>query len=464
MVSTSWLLKRSKVVCTTTIQIIPALLLPFLRQLLALLGRLGNGKGNEDAWTESVSSSISAQDTVDHGFGSQEKAELYWWQATGLPLVRMLQQANYDFESQQSHLQFHSSQIVPRLGPEPRENKEPASWRSFVTDSFFPLEYSWSWNKGCADPPKVRYTVELIGSDAGSMIDPHNRFNGLDAAHEIASRWPNVDLTWLLHFFNALVDSRSGPSSTKDQPSQSTIFLAFDFHPSGGLNMKAYLIPLKKSDEPCLDVVSQAIRDLEHQSRFRFPAYDLLRGSLSSHPIPRTISVVGLGIDCVEPGKARLRLYVRSTQTSFNSVCEMLSLNGRLPTLESHATMSNVRKIWDLLLSTSPGSPSSAELPGNNHETGGILYSFDVKPQNSLPEPKLYIPIKHYARSDGTAFDGLEIFLRDQSREQWIEKFRNVLDEVGGEGWKERRGMLTYVGVGLEREDLSLTTYFAPRF
>ena len=443
--------------------------LPYVRRLRAFLHSLGYYLEAGKFWLDNGVTFAAGRQTVRQCLEYPEKDQTFWRQATGLPLARMLQEANYSFESQQSTLQFHSSQIIPRLGPQPLEKHGGIKWRSFVTDGFFPLEYSWSWNNGPSDPPKVRYTVELIGPNAGSSIDPYNQFNGLDAAREIASRWPNFNLTWLLHFSKAFIDSSSGlarATNTYNQASPSSIFLAFDFHHRGGLNMKAYLIPVKEKriGEPRLDVISQAIDDLQQQSIVSFPAYDVLREYLSTHYSPDTISVVGLGVDCVHSDNARLRLYVRSSQNSFESICEMISLNGLLPTAESRPTMSNLRKLWNLLLSTSPELSANAELRRSDHETGGVLYSFDIKPANRLPEAKVYIPVKHYAQSDGAASDGLDKFIREQSREQWVERFTRVLEEIGGDGWRERRGMLTYVGVGFEREQLSLTSYLAPRF
>lgn len=444
--------------------------LPYVRRLLDFFSSLRHYKEIGRIRVDpGFASTPTTQQYASQGLEPSEKDQMFWQQATGLPLARMLQEANYSFESQQSTFQFHSSQIIPRLGPQPVGKENSVKWKSFVTDGLFPLEYSWSWNKGSSDLPKVRYTVELIGSDAGSTIDPYNQFSGLDAACGIVSRYPNVDLTWLIHFSNAVIGNGSGlasGTSTYNGASQSSIFLAFDFHHAGGLSMKAYLIPVKaeKIGLSRLEVVSQAIYNLQQQSMARFPAYDLLVKYLSTHSSSHSISVVGLGVDCVRPEKARLRLYVRGSQTSFDSVSEMLSLNGRLPTMESKRTVSNVRKLWDLLLSTSPELPSHVNLPESDHETGGVLYSFDIKPANQLPEAKLYIPVKHYAQNDGTAAEGFDTFMREQGRHQWIEGFGKVLEQIGGEGWRERRGMLTYVGVGLEREELSLTSYLAPRF
>lgn len=404
----------------------------------------------------------------------------FWWQATGPPLARLLHEAKYDSKSQQSHLRFYSKYLAHRLGPRPSQHKQPKSWRSFVTDDFSPIEYSWSWNKGLLDTPKVRYTIELVGPAAGSESDPFNAIVAMDAAQDIASNYPNVDLTWFNHFLSAFVDPHLPPpqSGSSDAiASPSSAFLAFDLNHSGGIAMKAYLIPVKAEQVHVsrLELVSDAIHSLPND----FPSLFILQSFLSSHPLGMPTSIVGLGVDCIHPSKARLRLYIRSPHTSLEKVSQVLTLSGALPTLRSEKALLKFRKLWCLVLSLAAEFPADAELRNADHETGGVLYSFDVKPGNLLPETKVYIPAKHYAENDGKAFQGVKTFLEEERKAQWVEGFENSLqsvwsrpwrvagdkwetDGIGTVRWKERRGVQTYVGIGFEGDDLALTTYIAP--
>ena len=404
-----------------------------------------------------------------------------WWQATGPSLVEMLQNANYDSKSQQAHLRFYSKHLVHRLGFWPLRQGQPNNrWRSFVTDDFSPLEYSWSWNKGPEDAPKVRYTIELIGPAAGSMYDPFNITAAVDTAQEIASNFPDIDLTWFNHFQSSFVDPRlSLPEvdSSRALASPSSVFLAFDLNHSGGIAMKAYLIPLRAEQTGVsrLTIVSESIDTLSSP----FPSFSVLKTFLSNHTSGLSTSIVGVGVDCIHPSKARLRLYIRSPDTSFQNVVDMLTLEGVLPTLRSAKAFGKFRKLWQNLLSLPPDFPTINELLNPSHQTGGILYSFDVKPGNALPEAKIYVPVKHYAKNDWKAFQGLKSFLEEQSKSQWVEGFERVLQSVGSRRrpratagseetamgsmeWKTERGMQTYVGVGFEKEDLALTSYIAP--
>ena len=400
----------------------------------------------------------------------------FWWQATGPPLAKLLHEAKYDPESQQSHLRFYSKHLAYRLGPRPSQHKQPKSWRSFVTDDFSPLEYSWSWNKGRSDAPKVRFTIELIGPAAGSESDPFNASAALDTARDIASNYPNVDLTWFHHFLSAFVDPHLPPSKSESShaiASPSSAFLAFDLNHNGGIAMKAYLIPVKAEQVHVsrLELVSDAIHNLPND----FPSLSILESFLSAHPLGLSTYIVGLGVDCVHPSKARLRLYIRSPHTSLEKVSGVLTLNGVLSTLRSETAMMKFRKLWGLVLSLPPDFPADAELSNADHETGGVLYSFDVKPDNLLPEVKVYISAKHYAENDGKAFQGVKSFLEEEGKAQWVEGFGRALQSVesrpwrgdgddwdSNEEWKERRGMQAYVGIGFEGDDLALTTYVAP--
>ena len=349
-----------------------------------------------------------------------------------------------------------------------------------MTDDFSPLEYSWSWNKGPRDAPKVRFTVELIGPAAGSIYDPFNITAAVDTAQEIASNFPDVDLTWFNHFLSAFVDPRLSlpeADSLCALASPSSVFLAFDLNRNGEIAMKAYLIPLKAEQTGVsrLTLVSESIDALQSS----FPSFSILEKFLSVHTLGLSTSIVGVGVDCIHPSKARLRIYIRSSVTSFKSVVDMLTLEDALPTLRSATAFGKFEKLWHQLLGLPPDFPTINELPNTSHQTGGILYSFDVKSGNSLPEAKIYVPVKHYAESDWDAFQGLKSFLEEERKSQWADGFERVLQSVGSRQrprdidaseeiamgsleWDEGRGMQTYVGVGFENDDLALTSYIAP--
>ena len=154
----------------------------------------------------------------------------------------------------------------------------------------------------------------------------------------------------------------------------------------------------------------------------------------------------------------------------------MLSLGGALPTLGSEDALTRLRKLWYTLLGLPQDFSADSELDVVGHETGGVLFSYDVKPGNKHAEAKVYVPLKHYAENDGKAWSGLKTYLDQEGKGQYVEGFERGLRSVSlrqgreegncdrdGQGdWREGRGMHTYVGVGFEGENLGLTSYLAP--
>lgn len=95
---------------------------------------------------------------LSHWSNPADPDAAYWWRATGAPLAVMMEHANYDAHAQYTGLLFYLRHIVNRLGPQPTTEGLPRSWRSFMTDDFSPIEYSWTWDSS----PKVRYAIEAI--------------------------------------------------------------------------------------------------------------------------------------------------------------------------------------------------------------------------------------------------------------------------------------------------------------
>ncbi|KAI4122673.1 MAG: hypothetical protein LQ347_006426 [Umbilicaria vellea] len=408
-----------------------------------------------------LSTSTEAWNTLAAKLVPSSKDAAFWWQMTGPTLAILLLEAGYDLDSQRECLLFHYNHIVSRLGARPTSEGLPDGWNSFVTDDYSPVEYSWSWDSEQASP-KVRYTLEAIGPDAGSTNDPFNQAMAVDLIRELG-----VNEEWFSHFSKAFVHSGDEASVTqqilKSPSDQSSVLVAFDLQ-KGGVAAKAYLIPVKaeQTGRSRLSVVTDAVRSLERPD-LKFPAYNELRNFMSTDPSGSQLEIVSLAVDCVDPSKSRLRIYVRSSSTSWDHVCAILSMSGRLSNLDAGNTRSNLRELWRLVLSLDKHFSPSEDLPETEHQTGGVLYNFDIKPNNARPEAKLYIPAKHYAKNDLAAAEGLTTYLEGQGRARFVANYMRALEGVcTHRALESGRGLQTYIGCGLERESLSLTSYIAP--
>lgn len=109
-----------------------------------------------------------------------------------------------------------------------------------------------------------------------------------------------------------------------------------------------------------------------------------------------------LGIDCVSTQSARLKVYLRSRRTNFDSVRSIMTLGGRILSPEDEPAFCDLFELWQALFSSGKGVPISTgtELRHCDHRTAGILYYFDFSKTNAMLVPKVYLPVRYYGESD----------------------------------------------------------------
>ena len=423
----------------------------------------------------------------------------YWWKTTGSMLGILMEEAGYDLQSQYFGLIFHLHYINSRLGPAKSATAEKPTWRSFMTDDFSPLEYSWNWDtpkKG----PKIRYAVEAIGPDAGSLKDPYNQNSTLELCDQLRSALPGTKFTLVDILRDSFYDATphrisqempatrnsywrklkerlrgsstrksmssdsSGESATRsvsedlNHSSPSSIFLAFEL--GSRIATKAYFVPVKAEQHGIsrLEVLTGAIETLRKHG-YPFEAYDKLLEFAKTDQGAK-VDIIGLAIDCIDPEASRFKIYVRSPESSFRSVCEMMTLCGAIDSLSSTAR-SELKDLWWSTLCLDPLLPESEELKCNNHETAGVLYNFDIKPRGTSIEPKLYVPVRHFVRNDYDAAQGLRAYLAARGKDRYFANYMRALERSSTHrSLKDGCGFQTYIGTGLQKDgSLALCSY-----
>lgn len=96
--------------------------------------------------SESVAPTEVAR-TLETGLLSLDSNASFWWRTTGYTLAHMLLQACYTIHAQYACLLFYRSTTIPSLGDQPTIGGIPTQWKSYATDDFSPIEYSWNWDK-----------------------------------------------------------------------------------------------------------------------------------------------------------------------------------------------------------------------------------------------------------------------------------------------------------------------------
>ncbi|OOF93881.1 hypothetical protein ASPCADRAFT_508373 [Aspergillus carbonarius ITEM 5010] len=383
----------------------------------------------------------------------------FWWQTTGYVLSLLLQDARYSEGTQQRILSFFSRSIAPHLGIA----NEPGAqrWPSFMTDNHNPIELSWDWHTGNRSPT-VRFSIEPVGPNAGTPVDPDNQTADSRFRHVLRHTSPSTDWEWFDHFDRALAPDTHPRGYMEGHPSK--IFYAFDLG-DNDITSKAYFFPgfkARATKQTNLQVLAQAIRTAplctDHDRLGAFRMFEDFATDVSTPPLEMDM----LAIDMIPAAESRLKIYFRNRQTSFASVCQMMTLGHRITGQSLDVGLQNLRGLWDALLGQA-GVPEDTPLPGGNHRTGGILYNMEFRPGGTAPKIKIYIPARHYAPSDWHVVTALNEYMygaNGQSDKLNKPTYSDAFCKVFTHDSLQEQGLHTYIACSIQAGgDLRVVSY-----
>ncbi|KAK4153857.1 aromatic prenyltransferase, partial [Chaetomidium leptoderma] len=384
-----------------------------------------------------------------------------WNMRLGEQLSRLMQMAGYSKDSQAIHRAFFAHNVAPALGPCPDGTTTTAQWPSFMTDDHSPVEFSWAWSEK-RPTPSVRYSAEPIGWLAGSDADPLNTKAAVGLLGRTLPLAPSLDLHWYRHFLGATTTNT--PSRLHDPLSQT--FIAFDLE-HDGMVVKYYFVPTLKAlslGKSNLELAEDAILALpsppntKNATGFEVPlraVTDFIR----SHPEPLQPAVEIVAVDCVDPAQSRIKIYVRSRETTFASVVHMLTLGGSLPPLSARVRAS-LEELWCAVFGV---EDCRQDLAGTNHRTAGMLYYYELKAGGAKVGAKVYLPVRHYAKSDDQIARGLSGYLA--KRGKGLEGGMSYYDGVAALCSRKRTGLgfHTYITCAVKGDELNINAYFNPQ-
>ncbi|KAH8890664.1 aromatic prenyltransferase [Thozetella sp. PMI_491] len=386
---------------------------------------------------------------------SRDEDKDFWWAVIGRQFATMMHEAGYPVKLQYDYLLFHHFTIVPRMGPRPSPSGHPR-YNSFMCDDFSPVEYSWRWD---GDRPDVRFCVEPIGPLAGTAVDPFNQAAMKEMLHSLESSHPEIDATLFWKFAPYLEPQESDAGVPPEWGS--SIYSGFEFL-SSGVGVKAYYM-LRSPSRSAAFFNESFTKVMGSIHGTALASYELLRSFLAEDPDGKTLNMILLAIDCVAPKDSRVKVYMRTPRTSFNSVMAIMTLGGRKAV--SLAQRQELKELWYTSLGLDDDFSAADELPFNGHYTAGVPFYFDIKPGSMTPEIKGYIPVRHYAKSDAIAADGLCDFLESRGRGEYTSAYQAMLrgfasDEI----LATRAGVQTFISFSFKRGDgLALSSYLSPQ-
>ena len=357
----------------------------------------------------------------------------FWWRATGFPFAVLLHQAGYPLDLQCQHLLFYYRHVVSELGPGPDVQGIPKTWKSFMTDHFCPVELSWEWGYP-GDSPTIRFSFEPISPEAGTIADPLNQYSVTRLVHQYQPILPQCDIRCFDHFSKELLSYNISGSetgrSTGAAEHESRAFIAFDFS-TEGVMLKAYFIPTFRALEAgksALTLISEAIQSLPDYTPSRYTGFSALLNFCRTSSEGANLEAEMFAIDCVDPAASRLKIYMRSRSTCFNSVQDIMKLGGAAVEPDLARGLKELHRLWHLVLGKKLDFSPSEGLKHKGHRTAGILYYFDIRPGQALPGVKIYIPTRHYSPNDLVVAESLQVYMKSRGQGTLARKYIEALN------------------------------------
>ncbi|KAI1439288.1 aromatic prenyltransferase [Xylaria sp. CBS 124048] len=322
-----------------------------------------------------------------------------------------------------------------------------------MTDDGTPLELSWDWGTK-DDQPMIRYSIEpehLQRSLGNMRLEWFHHFREFFNGHEDGDKDGDRDAT--------------GMSIHDAKDHNTSIFYAFDLSP-GEVTAKVYFFPKMRAQvtgQSNLDVLKDGIRTAPCSTAANLAAWDMFC-DFTTDPASEGLEYEMLAIDLIDPRESRMKIYFRSRETTFDSVVNTMTLGGRIANAKLHQGLQDLRRLWNALFSVDPDVPGSQSLPAVGHRTAGILYNVEFRLGEECPVAKIYLPVRHYSRSDEGVIRGLDAYFQQHQRGKYMANYVQAMRALfSPETMQKSLGVHTYIGCTIRPNGrLRLVSYFKP--
>jgi DMATS type aromatic prenyltransferase len=307
-------------------------------------------------------------------------------------------------------------------------------------------------------------------------LDPLNQRASRELLFRLKKILPGMDNTWANHFLATLFDHDNSVFTREAAGGGhlgTSVQLAVEFHETATA-IKSYFFPRKYGQaglmpleqwQTCVDAlrlepdadaaVSAAV--------FATPARTAVDG--------KHLTPISLAVDNVAPQQSRLKWYFHTTETSFVSVRQIMTLGGAIASPEMDAQLDQLASLVKVVNGVPDDFPEDAEVPaGSELETSGdfgelskvlrgYLYYFDIAPGKPVPEIKLFVPTRYYGRDDLALGHALTRWMEANGRGSYCQSYLAMLESLAGHRrLDEGKGLQTYVSC-LFKKELDITTY-----
>jgi len=331
------------------------------------------------------------------------------------------------------------------------------------------MEPSWTLDKS---ESIIRFSIEPIGRTAGSEADPFNQLMVKECLSSIGKATTGqLDMEWWNYFENEFFLPNETQGIVKSRiPSDehsTNICLAFDFIGSD-ITIKAYFFPILKSiatGRTGSDLVFDAIHRLHTPKLQLEEALAPIEDYVNSFPTGTAPKLEFVAIDLVAPKDSRIKIYYRSPVTALSQVIEIYTLGGRLSSPSVLAGIEVLKDLWPLVLNLPADYPEDKDLPFVKHRTTGTCFNFEIRPNDPDVQPKVYIPVRHYAKSDLDISRSLAVFFEGQGWSElagsYVKDFSSVFNHNDLANTTHTH---SHIGFGYKKKTgVAMTMYYGPK-
>ncbi|KAJ5192835.1 Aromatic prenyltransferase DMATS type [Penicillium cf. viridicatum] len=351
----------------------------------------------------------TAFDVLDRYYVSADEHQRVWWEKTGRLLDKVLASASYDTGRRLEALTFFSQVLVPSLGP------FPFSFRSAITRSGLPLEFSVNYQQNGGLAPVVRVGFEPVAAASGTKDDLYNQKPPVDLLDKLQKLGlPGYDDSLFRYF----LDAHSLNSQEREKLQEKAIegsqltsqaAFGFDLKPEG-VSVKGYTFPAMKchlSGEEFGPFVAESVKPLLDRMG-PLPGFDMVTDYLEDTKGASQFAF--WSFDCIDPSQSRLKLYSSNNTVVWSKIEEIWTMGGRAKSPVVDKGLKYLAELWQLLgLSEGHHDFSGGFDDGKDSTATPMVWNYEVKKGEAIPLTKFYIPV--HGESDERIIRGLAQFL-----------------------------------------------------
>ncbi|KAF3403671.1 Brevianamide F reverse prenyltransferase [Penicillium rolfsii] len=357
-----------------------------------------------------------------------------WWEKTGPLLGSILASAGYSLVRQFEVMTFYAEVLLPLLGPYPNH------FRSAITRSGLPLEFSVNYQQRGNVEPVVRIGFEAVAAASGTSKD---RFNQepisllLDRLKEL--HLPGYDDALMQHFLqthtvNAEEKAQLAPDNDdSDKPAMegsaltSQAAFGFDLKPAT-IAVKGYTFPALKchaSGTGFGTLLANSIQPLKDRMG-AFPSFDMVNDYLQETNGYSQFAF--WSFDCVDSFTSRLKLYSSHNEVMWPKIEEIWTLGDRARSSSVETGLQYLRDLWQLVkLAEGHRAFTGGFDDGTDSTPTPMVWNYEMKVGESTPVTKFYFPI--HGESDLNVVRGVAQFMVNIGLEKYGADYEQTVRE-----------------------------------